>query len=151
MAQSCLETRPIPVCFTAADGTKQSLVGHIVYEGAKPIGVAYTTADDPETIIDITGGTITSGACPVPSPDVEWDILCDKQKDGSVVNFICRTVTSFDAACQPIDPVQADYFELDKVTPYEPTGIVGDCEIDCPVVGSLGTITDWATLAKAAG
>lgn len=147
----CINTAPVAVCFTAENGTKQSLVGHVLYEQGVAIGQAFTTADDTETIVDVTGGTITAGACPVFQPDVEFEQLCDVLADGTIVQFICRTITSFDANGDVVDPVATAYFELDKVTPYVIAGTVEKCNDECEPVGSMGTITAWAQLRATGG
>ena len=145
---ACINTAPVVVCFTAGDGTKQSLIEHIIYNAdGISIGQAFTTASDTETIIDVSGGTVTAGACPVPSPDVEWSTKCDDvNSDGTdLVPFACQVVTSFGADCLPIVPSVVATYELDKITPYT---VVGDVLEECPcaLVSSLGTITDWADL-----
>lgn len=142
---SCLNTAPVLVCYTLPDGTKQTLIEHVVYENGVSIGQGFSTADDTETLIDTSAGTITAGACPVPLPDVEWERLCDVQTDGSSIPFYCQVITSFDAQCLPIVPSATANYELDKVTPYVVVGTVDICP-DCQPVGSLGTITDWASL-----
>lgn len=142
---NCINTAPVLVCFTAADGTKSTLLEHVIYENGISIGQAFTTVDDTETIFDVSTGTITGGACPIASPDVEWEQLCDIQADGSSIPFFCRTITYFDANGDVIVPVATANFELDKVTDYTVVGTVGQCP-DCQPVGSLGTITDWTAL-----
>lgn len=59
---------------------------------------------------------------------------------------MCRTVTRFNADGTVITPSEVANFEIDKVTPYVPTGTVGACNQDCDPIGSQGTILDWATL-----
>lgn len=144
----CIETRPVAACFTAtADGSRTSLLEHVVYENGVAIGSVFTTPDDVETPFDITAGTVSSGPCPVPSPDVEWEQRCDDTlNDGTVVvPFVCRITTNFDASGTPIVPSVVETFELDKVTPYT---VAGTVLAECPCVpkGSLGVITDWSVL-----
>jgi len=142
----CVTTSPVVVCFTAADGTKQTLLEHVIYNNnGQAIGQAFTTASDTETLIDVSTGTILAGACPVFSPDVEWDDLCDVQTDGTFVPFVRRSITTFDVNGTPVDPVTINDFELDQVTAYTVTGTVED-ECPCLQVGSLGTVTDWSDL-----
>lgn len=141
----CVHTAPVVVCFTAADGTQTSILEHVIYDAnGAAIGQAFTTVDDTETIFDVSGGTVSAGACPVASPDVEWEKQCDVQADGTVIEFYCRVITSFDAAGVPTSTTAN--FELDKVTAYTPTGTVEACGADCDPVGSLGTITAWTDL-----
>ena len=142
----CLTTAPVVVCFTAADGTRTTLLEHVIYgpEGA-PIGQAFTTAADTETIVDVSAGTIDAGACPIFTPDIEFDDYCDVQADGTFTAFVRRVITSFDPNGVVIDPAQVDDFESDLVTPYVVTGTVVD-ECPCLAQSSLGTITDWSVL-----
>jgi len=118
---NCIQTVPVAVCFTAADGTRTTLLEHVIYSEGVPVGQAFTTADDTETIVDVSGGTIAAGACPVFTPDIEWDDFCDVQADGTFTAFVRRSITSFDANGAVVDPVQVDDFELDKVNPYTVT------------------------------
>jgi hypothetical protein len=143
---SCITTRPIAGCFTNAGGVSIAVIIHISYKEGQPISQNVTNAIDTDTIIDVTGGTLTAGACPmaaVASPDVEWLTQCDRLADNSLVVFICRTITQFNAAGTP--SVAVDNFQLDKVTPYIVQGTVEDCS-DCGVVTVLGALTDWADL-----
>lgn len=142
----CINTAPVTVCYTDAAGIRTTLLEHVIYEQGVAIGQVFTTASDTETPIDVSAGTVTAGACPIFTPDIEFEVLCDIQADGTTVEFIRRSITSFDPNGLVIDPIQVDDFELDKVTAYTVTGTV---EEDCGCVpkGSLGTITDWADLA----
>lgn len=127
---NCLNTAPIPVCVTLADGSKATFIEHVIYEKGAPIGQGYTTADDTEALLDpVAEGwlEIAPGSCPMPQPDVEWETLCDVQADGTSVEFMCRTITNFDSTYQPVEPADVDYFEIDKVTAYVPTGTVAPC------------------------
>lgn len=145
----CLSKSIMPACFTAADGTRTTLVFHeICGKDGTPVAWGYTSIDDPETFVDTTGGTITAGACPIPSPDVEWEKLCDVQADGTSVSFYCQVITSFDGSGLPITPSAVANYELDKVTPYVITGTVTDCG-DCPEIESIGLLTSWDTLKAA--
>jgi hypothetical protein len=144
----CIETRPIVACYTPSGGVPRTIYAHVVYEDGIPIGTAYTEATDIETPINVDfglGDVVSAGACPVASPDVEWVKMCDKQLDGTVVKFVCRTVTYFDTTGE-ISSTVVDNFELDKTTPYAPTGEVGDCKSDCEKIGTVGSITDWSVL-----
>lgn len=143
----CINTAPVVVCYTDAGGLKTSLLEHVVYEAGIAIGQVFTTADDTETPFDVSTGTVVAGACPVFTPDVEWEQRCDDTlNDGTVVvPFMCQVVTSFDPSGVPIAPSVVTNYGLDKTTPYTVLGTVLD---ECPCVpkGSLGTITDWADL-----
>lgn len=78
-------------------------------------------------------------------PDIEWEQMCDKQPDGSIVEFMIQSATFYDASYDPITPPVATYYQLDKVTPYTLTGELvacGECETEAP----LGVITDTSLL-----
>lgn len=141
----CKDFEVVEVCSTAADGTRTPYFAHYEY-GADASGesilVATRYADAEGNVVDLSTETVTAGACPVYQPDVEFSRLCDVQTDGTFVEFLCRTITSFDASGTVIDPAKVDYFELDKVTPYVPTGTVGPCP-DCPPAEAQGVLTTW--------
>lgn len=141
----CVTLSPVLVCYTdTATGAKSTLIQHIIYEDGRAIGQAYTTVADTETIFDISLGTVVGGACPVASPDVEWEKLCDEDANGDVIEFFRRSITSFDANGDVIDPVATADFALDKITPYVVAGTIVACQEGCDTVGSIGTITSWA-------
>ena len=142
----CVTTVPVTVCFTAADGSRQNLLEHVVYnENGAAIGQTYTTADDTTTIFDVSGGTVFAGQCPTYQPQVQQDDWCDVQADGSIVEFVRRSIINFDENGQVIDPVQVDDFATDLITPYTVTGTPTD-ECPCGPTAPLGTITDWSQL-----
>ena len=144
---TCREVEQQLVCFVNAAGDKQTLVMHNVIDAN---GAVYATAylDQTGAPVDTSGGTVTVGACPVASPDVQWDCLCDTAADGTVTPIMCRTVQSFDAQCQPVDPVAISYFAMDKVTAHVPSvgGTIGKCATECPDEVALGVITDLSLL-----
>lgn len=144
---SCRNTEKEAACITAADGSRRSVWHYSVLDANGVSFAAYVTEADGITVIVDTGelATLSAGACPVASPDVEWEPLCDVQPDGTVVEFIRRSITSFDAAGAVIDPVAVADFETDKVTPYTVTGVVGDCDT-CATETPLGLITDLSLL-----
>jgi len=144
MSLKCIEPELGLACFTDAAGARQTVFAHQLYDAdGAPYAIYFTDAAD--TIIDVNVGSVAPGACPVTPPDVEWEPLCDVQPDGSVVQFIRRSITAFDASANPIDPVRVDDFLPDKVTPYVVTGTVGDCD-SCVAVAPLGLITSIAPL-----
>lgn len=133
------------VCSTAADGTRKTYLAHYEYgsdiDGNSIISaVRYTDADG--VAVDLSDSLVTASACPVFSPDVEFEKFCDVQTDGTAVEFICRTITSFDASGEVVDPSIVTYLDLDKVTPYSPTGTVGPCS-DCLPAAAQGVLTTW--------
>lgn len=143
---NCAVTEPVLACYTL-NGVSETVLMHIVYENGKPIGRAFTSTDA-ETAIDTSAGIVTLGACPVAmalaSPDVEYTKLCDRQADGSIVEFYSRTLTTFDATNTPT--TQVDNFALDKTTPYVIAGTVQACDEGCDLQGSVGLITNWNQL-----
>ena len=147
----CKDFETAEVCATAADGTRTTYVAHYEYglgvrdetTGIAPtvlVATRYANADG--SPVDLDASTVTAGACPVYQPDIEFERLCDVLPDGNFTEFLCRTITSFDAAGAVIDPAQITYFELDKVTPYTPVGTVGPCP-DCPPAVAQGVLTSW--------
>lgn len=144
----CVNPTPLLVCFTdTVTGAKTTLIEHVIYENWVSIGQAFTTVDDTETIFDVSWGIVVGWACPIASPDVEWEKLCDLQADGSIVEFFRRSITSFDANGAVVVPVAVADFALDKVTAYVVTGVVTTCNEDCDLVGSVGTIAAWWDIA----
>lgn len=139
----CSQFTTAEVCFN--DGTvNQTLIAH--YEYAKNAdGVAilhktrYTEADG--TVVDTSAGTVTAGACALTPPDVEFEKLCDVQADGSVIEFLRRSITTFDSVGEPT--VAVTDWELDKVTEYAPAGTVAACNQDCDAVTAQGVVTTW--------
>lgn len=141
----CISIAPVVVCFTAADGTRTSLLEHVLYENSVAIGQVFTSPTDTETPIDVSTGTITAGACPIFSPDIELDDFCDALTDGSMIPFLRQTVTYFDPNGLVIAPMIITDYELDGITPYTVVGTVQD-DCGCEPKGSLGTVTDWTVL-----
>lgn len=131
-------------CYTDAAGLPTSVFANHVYDVNGALIALYYT-DTAGAVVDTSAGTVSAGACPVAQPDVEWQKLCDVQADGTVVEFMCRTVTRFAPDGSVIDPVDTANFETDKVTAYTVTGTVGDCST-CPDDTPLGLITDLAAL-----
>lgn len=143
----CVNLSPVLVCYTdSTTWAKTTLIEHVIYENGVAIGQAFTTIDDTETIFDISGGTVSGGACPLLSPDVEWVKLCDLDANGDVVEFRRRSITSFDANGAVIVPVAVADFALDKVTPYVVAGTIVACQEGCDTVGSVGTIASRASI-----
>ena len=141
---SCRDVETSPACFTDATGDQRGLVLHTVYESGVVIA-SYFTEGDGVTVVDTSTGTVAAGACPIAQPDVEWEELCDVLADGTVVPFLRRSVTRFDASGSVIDPVEVADFELDKVTAYTVAGTVRACP-ECTSTAPLGLITDLTLL-----
>lgn len=142
----CSDMETATVCYTDGAGVRQSLVAHYEYgknAAGATILVATRYTDAAGVPVDTSSGNVVPGACPVIAPDVEWEQLCDVQADASSIAFMRRSITYFDTAGAVIDPVQVDDFELDKVTPYVPTGTVDNCPEDCPDAVAQGVLTTW--------
>ena len=91
---TCRDVEPVLACFTPTDVTlpKVGITAHYVYDANKAtVGVYYT--DTTGAIFDISAGTVALGACPIFQPDVEWEQLCDKLADGTIVEFFLRSIT----------------------------------------------------------
>ena len=141
----CKELSTALVCATDAAGVRTTAVAHYEYgldAAGAVILVATRYTDAAGVVLDLAASAVTAGACPVAQPDVEYERLCDVQPDGTFTEFLCRTVVSFDSAGAPVDPVLVDYFELDKVTEYVPTGEVGPCP-ECLPAEAIGVATAW--------
>lgn len=141
---SCRSTEKVVSCFTDATGVPSSVFANTVYDSNGAIIALYFT-DTSGVVIDTSTGTVVAGACPVAQPDVEWEQLCDVLADGTVVQFIRRSITRFDTSGDVLDPVEVSDFETDKVTAYTVVGVVGDCDT-CPDQAPLGLITDLTLL-----
>lgn len=131
-------------CFTDAAGVPVSVFANTVYDANGAL-IALYYSDEAGAVVDTSAGTVSAGQCPVAQPDVEWEQLCDIQADGSVVQFMCRTITRFNPDGSVIDPSEVEFFEMDKVTVYAVTGDIGDCNA-CPPSTPLGLITDLTLL-----
>jgi hypothetical protein len=144
MKMSCRIVDKEIACYTVTGGAPTSVFANSVYD-ANGVLIALYYTDPAGAVVDTSAGTVVAGSCPVASPDVEWEKLCDVQADGSVVEFLRRSITRFNPDGTVIDPVEVADFEVDKVTAYTITGTVGDCST-CPVSTPLGLITDLSLL-----
>lgn len=145
----CTEMTTASACFTDADGNPQTVVAHYEYgkdAAGSTILVATRYTDAAGTPIDTSLGTVSAGACPVASPDVEWEQRCDVQTDGSIVEFMCRVITTFAPDGTPTSSTED--FELDKTTPYTVTGTVEACGADCEPATPAGVLTTWGSNVK---
>ena len=143
---SCSKVEKVPACFVDAAGVPQSVFAHTVYDKDGAAVALYYTNPADNAVVDTSVGTVSSGACPVPQPDVEWCKLCDVAADGTVTEFFRRTITRFNPDGTVIDPVDVADFADDKVTAYTVAGTVGNCST-CPDQAPIGLITDLALLA----
>lgn len=141
---SCRIVEKEVACFTDAAGLPASVFANTVYDANGAVIALYYT-DAAGAVVDTSVGTVSAGACPVAQPDVEYEKFCDVQADGTVVEFVRRSITRFAADGAVIDPVEVADFEVDKVTAYVVTGVVGDCGT-CAVETPLGLITDLTLL-----
>lgn len=144
---ACRSVDKQAICITVtATGERRSGWMHTIYNPNGSMFGFYLTETNGTLITDVAPITYASGTCPVSPPDVEWEPLCDLLADGSVVPFIRRSITTFDASGAVIDPVQVSDFALDKITPYVVAGTVGTCPT-CPDEAPIGLVTDFAVLA----
>lgn len=146
MSIACRQLATAEVCYTDGAGVRQTLVAHYEYREA-PSGATilhatrYTTAAG--VPVDTSAGTVVVGACPVGTPDVEWELLCDTDAAGVTTQFFRRSITSFDANGAVIVPVAVTNWALDKITPYVVAGVVTACPDDCDVVAPVGLVITW--------
>lgn len=142
---NCRDFTTAEVCAADAAGVRTTLIAHYEYgsdAAGNSILVATRYTDTAGVPVDTAAMTLTGGACPVASPDVEWERLCDIEAGGDFTEFMCRTITSFDTTGAPVEPGLVEYFELDKVTPYVPAGDIGPCP-ECPPAVAAGVLTTW--------
>lgn len=141
---NCREISTAPACYTDATGIPVTVIAHYEY-GSNADGdtilVATRYTDAAGTPIDTSAGAVVAGACAAIPADVEFVQLCDVQADGTVIEFIRRSITTFAADGTPTT-VTAD-FDLDKVTPYAPAGTVGACAQDCDPATPVGVVATW--------
>lgn len=135
----CLNNTAVIGCYKDGTNPPQSVVIHYAYDNEGQPAVHITDLAG-VVVADATVANTSLGACIVPSPDVEWETLCDVQVDGSSVQFIRRSITSFDGLGNPTTVV-AD-FAPDQITPYTVTGTVGACPA-CPELSARGLQTAW--------
>lgn len=139
---SCKDLETTLVCYN--NGTvNQTLVAHYEYgtnAAGNTILVSTRYTDASGTVVDTTGGTVTAGACALTPPDVEFEKLCDVNA-GVATEFFRRSITTFDSVGTAT--VTVTDWQLDKVTPYTPTGTVGACNQDCDPATALGVLTTW--------
>ena len=126
------------VCFN--DGTSnQTLVAH--YEYVQGVLQAIRYANAAGIPVDTSAGTVTVGACSVLQPAVETKTLCDRQADGSVIEFCRRTVIVFNPDASTASTTVTD-LQLDGQTSYVVTGVPEECS-QCPEPQQLGIMTSW--------
>lgn len=134
----CYNNSAVAGCYTGG-ASPQSVVIHYTYDNAGAPAVHITDlAGAP--IAGATALNTSVGTCALAPATVEQNELCDVQADGSSVQFIRRTITTFDASGVPTVTV-AD-FELDYVTAYTVTGDVGNCPT-CAELAARGLQTAW--------
>ena len=143
MSKLCTQFSTAEVCYN--DGTSnQTLVAHYEYgvnDEGKTILVATRFTDAAGVPVDTSAGTVTAGACALTPPDVEWEKLCDVQADGTIVEFLRRSITTFDSVGVPT--VTVTDWELDKVTAYTVAGTVAACNEDCDPAAAQGVLVTW--------
>lgn len=135
----CFDNATVVGCFNDGVNPPQSVVVHYTYDNLGAPAVRITNAAG-AVVAGATAANTTPGACPVASPDVEFEQLCDLQADGTTIEFLRRSVTSFNAAGVPTSVVTD--LELDKVTVYAPSGTVVACG-DCTPLAARGLQAAW--------
>lgn len=135
----CLNNTAVLGCYSDGTNPPQSVVIHYAYdnEGAP---ATYITDLSGAIIAAATVANTTPGACALPTPDVEWIELCDEQADGTSIQFMRRSITTFDGL--GVATVVTDDFALDHTTPYTVTGTAGKCPT-CPELTARGLQTAW--------
>jgi hypothetical protein len=136
----CRDSGVVLGCFAAGGAALPVTVAiHYEYDYAGAPAVRITDlAGAP--VAGATLANTTLGACAIIPPDVEWEMLCDVQPDGSSVEFFRRSITSFDAAGTPT--VVVTNWALDKVTAYVPVGVVDACP-SCADIAVRGLVAAW--------
>ena len=135
----CLNNTSVVGCFNDGVAAPQSVVIHYTFDN---LGAPAVRITDSAGVV-VAGATVantSAGACAVASPDVEFAQLCDLQADGTVVEFIRRSITSFSALGVPTTATAN--LALDHTTAYVPTGTVVACG-DCPPLAARGLQTTW--------
>lgn len=135
----CKNNEAVLGCYNDGTNPPQTVTVHYTYDGAGQPAVHITDLAG-AVVAGATAANTSLGSCSVPSPDVEWETLCDVQADGSSVQFVRRSITSFSGLGVPTTVV-AD-FTPDQVTPYTVTGTVGTCPT-CPELAARGLQTAW--------
>ena len=135
----CNQVTAVPGCYSDGTNAPVSVIIHTIYDGAgQPAVIISDIAGTP--IAGATLANTTVGACVLPAPDFEWVRLCDKQADGSSIEFFRRSISSLDGLGNP--SVSIKDYELDQVTEYTVTGTVDDCPT-CKLLAARGLVTTW--------
>lgn len=132
-------------CLTTAAGVATTVNIHYEYrDNAAGNAVLHATRyTNAAGVPVVPAGTdvITAGACAISPPDVEFEILCDKLTDGTIIDFVRRTVTTFSATGAPTTVIAN--FGMDYLTPYTLQGGAVACNQDCDAVAPVGLVTTW--------
>lgn len=136
----CFNNAAIAGCYTGG-ASPVSVVIHYTYDNQGAPAVRITDASG-APIAGATLANTTVGACALSPAIVEQNELCDVQADGSSVQFVRRTITSFDASGVPT--VTVTDWALDYVTAYTVTGTVSQCPTCNPLdAGQRGIQAAW--------
>ena len=142
---NCSDIAVTQGCLANVAGLRTTIMVHYEYRtaanGNRTLHATRYTDAAGAPITLAVGETVSAGACPVISPDVEWLSLCDVSAAGVVTEFERRSITSFDSA-GVASTVVAD-FASDRVTAYVPSGTVVACNQDCDPVAPVGIVTTW--------
>lgn len=148
MSNICSEVSTVIGCQTTTAGVQTSVVIHYEYRvatsGARTLHATRYTNPAGVPIVLAVGDVVTAGQCVavvVPPPDVEILVMCDTQANGTIVEFVRRTLTSFTVGGVPTTVVSD--LTADFSTPYVSTGTVGLCDSGCDAVAPVGLVTTW--------
>lgn len=145
MSMKCNDMEIGEVCYREGALAPRSLHVHHEYglnADGKVVIVSTRYTDAKGVPVDTAAGTLSVGVCPTVPPQVAYDVLCDVQANGSVIEFERRTITSFDAL--NVATVEVTFWELaDRTVVYVPTGTVAACNQDCDAAVPLGVLTTW--------
>lgn len=145
MSKLCSEMEVTGGCLTTAAGAKTDIAIHYEYRvsavGERTLHKTRYTNAAGVAITPALTDVITVGQCPIAQPDVEFEVLCDKNAAGVVTEFVRRKVTVFSSTNVPTTTVTN--LALDYTTVYAITGTVGACNQDCDAVLPVGLVTTW--------
>lgn len=129
---------------TSPSGSAGCVEGKAWYSAATGALVRVNTLDGADVTGTVAASSLAEGPCPaaatVPA-DVEFLELCDVSGAGVTTEFVRRVVTTFSATGAPTTTLTD--LAADLVTPYTPTGTVGECNKDCAPATAQGVLATW--------
>lgn len=136
---TCLNNTSVAACHNNGTSLVTAVI-HYTFDNAGAPAVRITdVAGVP--IAGATAANTLAGSCPVSAPDVEWELLCDKLANGTIVEFFRRSVSYFTPTTSDYSQQVSD-FALDKVTPYVVAGVVDVCS-SCSPLAARGLQAAW--------